>query len=56
MSVIILGVGVPLVVMAALAICEEEFIKIVKELISLLVRTMKYSTDEIVHIIRFYCN
>jgi hypothetical protein len=55
MSTIILGVGIPIVVMAALAICEEELIKIVKELISLLVRTMSYSTDEIIRIIRIYC-
>lgn len=55
MSLIILGAGIPLAVIATLAICEQELIKIVKELILLLVRTMSYSTDEIVRIIRFYC-
>jgi len=55
MSAVILGIGITTVVLAAIAISEEEIVRIIKELISLLVRTMNYSTDEIIRIIRIYC-
>ncbi|MGE5574614.1 MAG: hypothetical protein ACM3UL_00615 [Ignavibacteria bacterium] len=55
MSAVILGIGIATVVLAAIAISEEEIVRIVKELISLLVRTMSYGTDEIIRIIRLYC-
>jgi hypothetical protein len=54
MSALILGIGITSVVLAAIAICEDEFIKLAKEMIDLLLRTMSYTSDEIIRIIKFY--
>jgi hypothetical protein len=53
MSTIIL-VGVPLIVFTAIAICETEIVRIVKELINILVRTTNYDSQKIVQIIHLY--
>jgi hypothetical protein len=53
MSAIII-LGVPLVIATAVALSETEIVAIIKELITLLVKTTDYTTDKIVQIIRFY--
>jgi hypothetical protein len=53
-SLVILGVGLPLIALTAMAMFESEWIAIIKELIQKLVKTTNYATEQIIKIIHLY--
>ncbi len=50
----ILIVGIPLIAITAIALCETELVALIKEVVNLLVRTTNYTTEKIVQIIHVY--
>ncbi len=50
----ILIVGIPLITITAIALCQTELIALIKEVVNLLVRTTNYTTEKILQIIHIY--
>ncbi len=53
MSVVLCVVGITIAI-TAIALSDSEFVKAVKELIYMLVKTTSYTSDKIVQIMHFY--
>ena len=53
-AAIIIGLGIPLIAFTAVTLSDSEFVRIIKELVNILVRTTNYSAEKIFQIIKFY--